>query len=279
VANSQRSIFPLAASHAWAAAPDAELGAVFTRRWVVEFILDLVGYTSDKDLGGMSIVEPACGRGAFLTPIVERLVASCKQHGRHLESARCAIRAFDLQPASVQIARHAAQIVLEQTGVDSTTAGKLADGWIQTADFLLADHELKSADFVVGNPPYIRLESVPPEVSDAYRRACPTMRGRADIYIGFFEVGLDLLNEGGSLAFICADRWMHNQYGSALRALVNTRFSVEAVIALHDAPVFEDDVSAYPAITVLRSAPQHRAHVVQTNHTFGASESLLKRAK
>ena len=82
MANSQRSIFPVAASHEWAAAPDAELGAVFTRRWVVEFILDLVGYTSDKDLGGMSIVEPSCGSGAFLTPIVERLVASCDQHGR-----------------------------------------------------------------------------------------------------------------------------------------------------------------------------------------------------
>ena len=53
--------------------PRGEHGEVFTRRWVVEMILDAAGYRADADLGGMTIVEPACGRGAFLLPIVERL--------------------------------------------------------------------------------------------------------------------------------------------------------------------------------------------------------------
>ena len=47
---------------------DGEHGAVFTRRWVVELILDLAGYTPDKDLGGMVAVEPSCGAGAFWFP-------------------------------------------------------------------------------------------------------------------------------------------------------------------------------------------------------------------
>ncbi len=34
--------------------PGADYGEVFTRRWVVELILDLVGYTPDKDLGGQT---------------------------------------------------------------------------------------------------------------------------------------------------------------------------------------------------------------------------------
>ena len=55
-----------------------EHGEVFTRRWVVETILDLAGYTSDRDLADMLIVEPACGAGAFLGPIAERLSASCR---------------------------------------------------------------------------------------------------------------------------------------------------------------------------------------------------------
>ena len=58
-----------------------EYGAVFTRRWVVELILDLAGYTSDRDLAAMRAVEPACGSGAFLGPMVERLALSCRAHG------------------------------------------------------------------------------------------------------------------------------------------------------------------------------------------------------
>ena len=41
-----------------------EYGAVFTRRWVVELILDLVGYTPERDLAAMRAIEPACGGGA-----------------------------------------------------------------------------------------------------------------------------------------------------------------------------------------------------------------------
>jgi adenine-specific DNA-methyltransferase len=268
MANSQLPMFTKGVSSDWAAEPGADFGEVFTRRWVVEFILDLAGYTADKDLGKLKVVEPACGTGAFLVPIVERLLESCRRQGRNINSISGAVRAFDLLTANAQIARKAVATALIDAGASPLDAERLAELWVGVDDFLLAEHELKTADFVVGNPPYIRLESVPSELSEAYRRACPTMRGRADIYVGFFELGLDLLREGGTLAYICADRWMHNQYGAALRSLVSGRFAVDAVIAVHDVPVFEDDVSAYPAITVFRNGTQGRAHLIQTNSTF-----------
>jgi adenine-specific DNA-methyltransferase len=71
-------------------------GEVFTRRWVVETILDLVGYTADRDLATMVIMEPACGEGAFLTAIADRLSVSCRKYGRSLEDAADAVQAFDL---------------------------------------------------------------------------------------------------------------------------------------------------------------------------------------
>ena len=66
----------------WTVDPDGAHGEVFTRRWVVDLILDLAGYRASADLGASVIVEPACGAGAFLVPIVERLVESCATHGR-----------------------------------------------------------------------------------------------------------------------------------------------------------------------------------------------------
>src|SRR2546429_2645645 len=75
-----------------------EHGEIFTRRWVVELILDLAGYDPERDLATMLAVEPACGAGAFLGPMVSRLSASCRRHGRTIREAAGAIRAFDLLP-------------------------------------------------------------------------------------------------------------------------------------------------------------------------------------
>jgi adenine-specific DNA-methyltransferase len=72
-------------------------GEVFTRRWVVEVLLDLTGYTADRGLGQVTLLEPSCGSGAFLTVVLERLIASAQGHGTHLASLGDAIRAYDLQ--------------------------------------------------------------------------------------------------------------------------------------------------------------------------------------
>jgi hypothetical protein len=95
------------------------------------------------------------------------------------------------------------------------------------------------------------------------------MGGRADIYVGFYEVGLRSLKPGGCLSFICADRWMRNQYSRRLRELVTCRYGVELVLTLHDVDAFHEQVSAYPAITVIRNAPQGVAVVADTTATFG----------
>ena len=187
---------------AWTPEPDGGHGEVFTRRWVVELILDTVGYQVDADLGNTTIVEPSCGLGAFILPIVERLVDSCLGHGYALDDMGGAIRGFDLLEHNTEHTRKAVMEKLFESGASVETAERLSGEWVTTGDFLLADHHEGEAGFVVGNPPYIRLEDMPSRVSDAYRAECSTMRGRADIFVGFFEKGLSLLAPGGKLAFI-----------------------------------------------------------------------------
>jgi adenine-specific DNA-methyltransferase len=251
--------------------PPAQHGEVFTRRWVADLVLDLAGYTPDKDLGSQLLVEPSCGSGAFLVPTVERLVESARLHDRDLESLGSAIRSFDLLQANVDSSRKSVHQMLVEHGLSEQAATDLTTKWIVDDDFLLQPHHAATADYVVGNPPYVRIENIPRPVLAAYRRNCPTMRGRADIYVGFIERGLHLLKEGGALSFICADRWMRNQYGADLRELVTSEFAVDAVISMHDVDAFEDEVSAYPAIFVVRRHRQMGTTVVETNRKFDRS--------
>jgi adenine-specific DNA-methyltransferase len=252
---------------------DGEHGEVFTRKWVVELILDLVGYTIERDLAGFVAVEPACGTGAFLGPLIERLSASCKRYGRPLTDARNALRAYDLLPRNLDQARSVALKVLRRDGWPQEEIEEVTADWLHVGDYLLMLHDDRSVDFVVGNPPYIRIEDVPEARMHAYRETCKTMIGRADIFVGFFEVALASLRADGRLGFICADRWMRNQYGRVLRKLIADRYDLEAVISMHDVDAFEEQVSAYPAITVIHRGHQGAAIVADTTARFGAQDA------
>lgn len=239
-------------------------GAVFTKSWVVELLLDLAGYLPSNNLIDAVAVEPSFGEGAFLIPMIGRLLDSCERFGRDPSECGDSIAAFELDRQSAAHARDLATTYLLSRGVTPQAANTLTSVWIRTADYLLESIALR-ADFVIGNPPYIRLEDIPPQTALLYRDAYATMRGRADIYIAFFEAALHQLKTGGVCAFICADRWMRNQYGAELRKLIASKFSVDVVLEMHSADAFQDDVDAYPAITVIRKQMQHSTIVASAD--------------
>ncbi|MBN9742083.1 SAM-dependent methyltransferase [Amycolatopsis sp. A1MSW2902] len=257
---------------------DQNHGEVFTRRWVVDVLLDLVGYDADRDLGELRLVEPSCGTGAFLRPAVERLIRSAQNADRDLRSLDGAIRAYDLQPGNVRAARLVCRDLLAAAGASAPVAAGLARSWVRRADFLLDDDDDREADFAVGNPPYIRYDDLSNEVAVKYRTAWQTMRGRGDIYVGFFERCLSILKADGKVGFICADRWMRNQYGAALRELVSREYSVEQVWTMHGVDAFEEKVSAYPAITVIANKAQGPVVVADMEDSFSenSAKSLVK---
>ena len=121
----------------WTVDPDGVHGEVFTRRWVVDLILDLAGYRTSADLGALVIVEPACGAGAFLVPIVERLVESCARHGRLVADMGPAIRAFDLLDRNVDTARGSVAARLVELDQPADVAASLSSQWVGRGDFLL----------------------------------------------------------------------------------------------------------------------------------------------
>ena len=233
-------------------------GAVFTRREVVDFILDLAGYTEGQPLHEKRLLEPSFGGGDFLLPIIERLLSAwraARPNGSLLDDLGGAIHAVELHHDTFRSTHAAVVAFLKLDGMTPNTATALASRWLSQGDFLLAPLE-GEFDFVVGNPPYVRQELIPAPLLAEYRSRYPTMYDRADIYIPFIERSLSVLSDGGSLGFICADRWMKNRYGGPLRSLVAECFHLKVYVDMVDTPAFHSDVIAYPAITIIsREAP------------------------
>lgn len=235
--------------------PNEPVGAVFTKPEIVELILDLAGYrVGAQRLSGKRILEPSCGDGAFLNAIISRLLESELSHrgmidweDAELGSAVCAC---DLNSGFVALARESTRTALLSAGCPARRAAALADQWIVHADFLLSSPR-ERFDFVVGNPPYVRIEDLPPLVLQRYREIYSTCTDRADLYVAFFEKGLRMLGSDGCLAFICANRFAKNLYGRRLRELIASEFRVRYYLNLEHTQPFAQDVSAYPCITVL----------------------------
>lgn len=227
-------------------------GAIFTRREVVDFILDLAGYVTDKPLHEQTIMEPSFGGGDFLLVVVERLLDSWKRHGRRspTEALAKSIRAVELHRKSYEDTRHKVVNLLHKHGISMLEAERLVSDWLIHGDYLLTPFSMEF-DYVIGNPPYVRQELIPGPLLAEYRARYCTVYDRADIYVPFIERSLSLLCPGGSLGFICANRWMKNRYGGPLRQMIAERFHLKIYVDMVDTPAFHSSVIAYPAITIL----------------------------
>lgn len=233
-------------------------GAVYTRREVVDFILDLVGYRADQPLHTLRLLEPSFGAGDFLFPAIERLLTAWKaseDRQSPLEALSDCIRAVELHRDTFHRTHSALLALLSGAGIQPRAAAAIAVRWLQHGDYLLT--ELSGEfDAVVGNPPYVRQEMIPQVLLAEYRARYTTVYDRADLYVPFIERSLQILRPGGTLGFICADRWMKNRYGGPLRALVAQDYHLKVHVDMTGTAAFHSDVVAYPAITIItREAP------------------------
>ena len=275
-------LFPMDWQALWGPSGAAEpVGAIFTKPEIVELILDLAGYDpTGSRLATRPLLEPSCGDGAFLALVVRRLLESERHHHGSIcwadPALDGAIRAADISRQAVTSARVMVRDLLERAGCESARALLLSTTWIVQTDFLLGEWPTPF-EFVVGNPPYVRIEDVPRQVLSRYRALFATTTDRADLYVAFIEKGLDLLSTTGTLGFICANRFAKNKYGNALRQLIAARYHVRHYVNLEHTQPFISDVSAYPAILVLDRIRGDTTHAGSLDdidaHTLGVVRS------
>ena len=122
----------------------------------------------------------------------------------------------------------------------------------QSADFFDPEWmfgEKQGFDVVIGNPPYVRQEKIK-ELKPILKNQYVSYSGVADLYVYFYERGLQLLKTGGILTFISSNKYFRSGYGKKLRKFLGTNALILQLIDFGDAPVFTS--IAYPSIIVLK---------------------------
>lgn len=104
-------------------------------------------------------------------------------------------------------------------------------------------------DIVIGNPPYVRQETIKaikPRLKDQFR---DFFCGTADLYTYFYMRGIDILHDGGHLCFIAPNKFMRAKYGKKTRKLLSQEVTPRLVIDFGDLPIF--DATTYPSIILV----------------------------
>jgi hypothetical protein len=250
---------------------ETDRGAIFTRPEVVDAILDLAGYLSDRPLHRLRLLEPSFGAGDFLLRAAQRLWSAFVRDGgtpaTAVKDLRSAITAVELHQTTFDLTSQRLVDQLTRQGLCPHDADALCASWLIRDDFLLTPLD-GSFDFVVGNPPYVRQERIPAALLNEYRRRFRTLYDRADLYIPFFERALDLLSDDGVLGYICANRWLKNRYGGPLREKITNGYWLKYFIDMEATDAFHSEVIAYPAITIFQRATAEPA-TRQTTRAIG----------
>lgn len=258
-----------------------ERGAIYTKREVVDFMLDAAGYDKSVRLFDVRVLEPSFGNGDFLFPLIDRLLHSWKRHnptrGPSPSDLSQAIYAVELHAKTFTATFEHVEKYLAKQHFSPADAHSLTASWLHRGDFLL--HPLRAGfDYVFGNPPYVRQELIPPQLMAEYRRLYSTIFDRADLYIPFIERSLSLLNPGGAVTFICSDRWTKNRYGRPLRELVSANYHLKYFVDMVDTPAFHSDVVAYPGIFVIANSRGTKTRVARRPNIKAAELSSLSKA-
>ena len=104
-------------------------------------------------------------------------------------------------------------------------------------------------DVVVGNPPYIRQEWLTP-FKPHWKKRFKSYYGTADIYVYFFELGIELLRKSGRFGFITSGSWVRGNFGAPLRAYLSEKVKAESIVDFGEFQPFEGAEMIRPSIAV-----------------------------
>ena len=135
-------------------------------------------------------------------------------------------------------------------------------------------------DIVIGNPPYVRQESIgqarKKRLLDIYR---PGAKSTSDLYVYFYLRGLELLRAGGAQVFICSNSWLDVAYGAALQTHLLRYAHLRSVASSETTrEFFTADINT--VVTVVQKkeiAPDDKTDFVSYRASLAESETADKR--
>lgn len=205
----------------------------------------------------ITIIDPACGSGAFLNEALNflidehkyideleaKLTGSSIAFAYHSESIlENNLFGVDLNEESVEIAKLSLWL---RTAEPNRKLNDLSNN-IKCGNSLIDDPEIAGDkafnwekefpqifakggfDVVIGNPPYV-VRNLPPNVKKFIVENFETSQYQLELYVTFIEKSVKILNGKGFLSFITPNSWLKNMMMSDLRKFLLKKTRIDSI--------------------------------------------------
>jgi len=169
-----------------------QLGAWYTPTDLVATVVDAIvtpEFVAARSDRPVSVLDPACGDGRFLTAVADRV----RRFGGSVE-----LHGVDIDPVAA-----------------AAVAAQLPDARIQRADALTIDWSGRRFDLVIGNPPFLS------QLASGTTRGGSSGRGGgpyADAAVEFLALAADVVDpDGGRLAFVLPQSLLASRDAAPIR--------------------------------------------------------------
>lgn len=245
---------------------------------VNSYVVDKVGVGIDTNLYALSkekvenllnclmtitILEPSMGAGVIFIEMLNYVVGKvieCKNHlkeksgesalttGEKLDIHLSVLKnmyGMDINETALKLAKNCILLKLYTLGYNKAEIGfnvfcvdTALKGMPKGVSFATGSNSGFKYDIVVGNPPYLRSKNIS-DVDKGVVQNYSVYHGNADLLCYFYELGFNLLKDGGVLGYITSNKWLTANYGEPLRAFILDKCELIGILDFKDNRVFK----------------------------------------
>ncbi len=228
-------------------------GAFFTPKKITQFIVKNTIKSKNP-----SVYDPSCGCGAFLIEATDYI--NKKYRKKVIDIIENNIYGTDIAKYSIERAKilltllalknneDKPEILFKLSNVDSLESrlDQLYPKIINAGGF----------DIVIGNPPYVKFQDLDVKTrGNLYTNWQTLKKGNYNLYFAFFELGMNVLKEDGTLGYITPNNYFTSIAGIHLREYLELNRYIDRIIDFNHLMLF--NAQTYTCITFLKKTKEN----------------------
>lgn len=248
-------------------------GAVYTPDYIREAIIQRILSKYDSTVWcSMLYADLSCGCGGFFYSLIKII----KEKSRDFSISNFVrenilgvdIKEYSIERTKILLSLYALQEGEElQDGMFNILCQNTLSNTFITSSIV---QQHGGIDVVIGNPPYVASSKMSEENRKYVKNWAVSKTGKSDLYLPFFQIGLESLKHGGSLGYITVNSFYRSLNGSAFRNYLSAKGLDSTIIDFGAEQLFKG-CSTYTCICVISDNPTGLIHYQETT-----SDGLLE---
>jgi adenine-specific DNA-methyltransferase len=192
-------------------------GAIYTPLKIRNYIVDSTFQKKREFLSTLKVADISCGCGGFLFSSAKYIKE--RSNRSYAEIFKNQIFGLDIQSYSVTRTKLLLSVLALSEGEDKNEFHfNLFEGDALCFNWDNKINRFHGFDIVVGNPPYVCARNLNEDIKEQLKKWDVCKSGNTDLYIPFFQIGIESLNTSGILGYITMNSFFKSLNGRALRS-------------------------------------------------------------